>query len=118
MNTFVIDVFDEIVGALLKSRDFFPNAVLETTLDLHAAQQPARVGLTFLSVRSQRFDFRVLDIAAQNVPQGDDICPRESVQPIALSNMRVDANGMRPARAVLAERGEQRELQFVICSRM
>jgi len=29
MNTFVIDVFDEIVGALLKSRDFFPNAVLE-----------------------------------------------------------------------------------------
>jgi hypothetical protein len=53
MNTFVIDVFDEIVGALLKSRDFFPNAVLETTLDLHAAQQPARVGLTFLSVWSQ-----------------------------------------------------------------
>ena len=110
MNAHVIDVLDKIVFALLKPRDFFSNAVLKAALDLHAVQQAARVGLTFLSTRPQRFDFRVLDIAAQNVAQGDDIRPRESVQPIDLAVARINANGMRPARAVLAKRREQCEL--------
>jgi len=29
MDTLIIDVFDEIVGALPRPRDFFPNAVLK-----------------------------------------------------------------------------------------
>jgi len=76
------------------------------------------VGLAFLSVRPERFDLRVLDVAAQNIAQSDDIRWREFVQAIALSIMRVDASGMRPLRAVFGERGEQRELQLVAQSVM
>ncbi len=45
----------------------------------------------FLSVRPERFDFDVLDIAAQNISQRDKICSREFVQAIALSIVCADA---------------------------
>ena len=57
-------------------------------------------------------------MAAQNVPQGDNVRSREFVQAVGLSIVRVDAKGMRPTLAVFAERSEQRELQPVARSRM
>jgi len=64
MNTLIIDVLDEIVFALFKSRDFFSNAMLQAAIDRHLAQQSACMSLAFLSVQAERLDFKVLDIAA------------------------------------------------------
>src|SRR5258708_38632271 len=118
MNAHVIDVLDKIVFALLKPRDLFSNAMLEAAADRHPAQQSACMSLAFLPVRPERLDFRVLDMAAHDISQRDDIRSREFIQPIFLAIACVDANGMCPARAVLAERGEQCELQFVTRSGM
>jgi hypothetical protein len=65
------------------------------------------MSLAFFSVWPERFDFRVLDIAAQNIAQSDDVRPRELIQPITLSITRVDALGMCPARAVFVEGRKQ-----------
>ena len=54
------------------------------------------MSLAFLSVWTERFDFRMLDIAAQNITQGNDIGPRQLVEAITLSIVSVDARGMRP----------------------
>src|ERR1700747_1277656 len=118
MNTHIIDVLDKIVLALFKTRDFLSKAMLQAAVDHHPAQQSPRVSFAFPAVRPERFDFRVLDIAAQNISQSDDVGPRELVLTIALSIMRVDAQGMCPGRAFFAEWGEQRELELVACSRM
>lgn len=98
MNTPIIDVFDEIVFALFKSRNFLPNAVWQTAFDRHPTQQPTCVAFAFLSVRQERFDFRVLNVAAQNISQSENIRSRESVWTIGPSSMRVYAKRMRPAR--------------------
>src|SRR5262245_14858391 len=103
MNANIIDVFDEIVLALLKSRHLFSNAVLHAAVDRHPVQQSTCMWFALLSVRPERFDFRVLDIAAQNIAQSNDIRSREFVQPIALPIMCVDAYGVRPSGAVFAE---------------
>jgi hypothetical protein len=50
MNTHIIDVFDEIVLTLLKPRNLFSDAMLQTTLNRRPAQQSERVCLTFLFV--------------------------------------------------------------------
>jgi hypothetical protein len=55
----------------------------------------------------------VLDIAAQDIAQSDDICPREFIQTVALSIMRIDAWRLCPPRAVFGERGQQRKLRPV-----
>ena len=71
MHTYVIYVLDEIVFALLESRNLFPNAMLQAAIDGHAAQQSTRMCLAFLPVGSERFYFGMLDIAAENIPQRD-----------------------------------------------
>lgn len=91
MNTDVVDVFDKIVLALFKPGNLFPNAMLQAGFDRHPLQQPARMSLAFLPIWPERFDFRVLDVAAQYIAQSDDIRSREFVQAVALSVMRVDA---------------------------
>src|SRR6266404_3947689 len=74
--------------------------------------------LAFLTLWTERFDFRVLDVAAQNISQSDDIRTREFVQTIVLSIACVNAQRMCPSRTVLGERGEQGKLQLVTRSRM
>lgn len=51
MNTHIIDVLDEIVFALFKARNLFPNAMLQAAVDRHPAQQPARVSFALFSIR-------------------------------------------------------------------
>ena len=79
MHTYVIYVLDEIVFALLESRNLFPNAMLQAAIDGHAAQQSTRMRLAFLPVWPERFNFGVLNIAAQNISQSHDIPSREFV---------------------------------------
>src|SRR6516225_8765688 len=76
------------------------------------------MSFTFLSVRPERFDFSMLDIAAQHISQSDDIRTREFVETIALSIVCVDALGMRPPCSFFAERREQGKLQLVTRSGM
>jgi len=67
MNAHVIDVFDEIVFALFKARNLFSDAMLKATVNRHPMQQPALMSFAYRSVRPERFDLGVLNIAAQNV---------------------------------------------------
>src|SRR5580658_6650377 len=76
------------------------------------------MSFAFPSVRTERLNFRVLDIATQNVSQSDDIRSREFIQTITLPISCVDAKGMRPTCAVFAEWRKQCELQLVLRSRM
>jgi len=61
VNTYVIDVFDEIALTLLVARYFLPDAKLQAAVHSYSAQQSARVIFAFLAVRPERFDFRMLD---------------------------------------------------------
>ena len=118
VNAHVIDAFDKIVHAFFKTRYFVPDAMLQAAVDCHTAQQPTCVSLAFSSVWSERFDFGVINVAAQDVAQTYDIYTRKLVQSISLAIVRVDAKRMRPTLAFLAERREQREFQLVACSRV
>src|SRR5713101_3420608 len=81
-------------------------------------QQSTRIGLAFLTFWPERLDFGVLEIAAQNISQSDDIRSRKFIQTITLPIACVDAKGMRPTRAVFTEWCEQCELQRVTRSGM
>jgi hypothetical protein len=50
MNTHVIDVFDKIAVALLKTGQFLPDAMLQAAMDDCPTQQSSCVGLAFLTV--------------------------------------------------------------------
>src|ERR1700741_1173666 len=91
----------------------FPIQCCRPPFDDYSEQQSACITLAFLSVLPERFDFRMLDIAAQNISQSDNVPSRKFVQAMALSVMRVDASGMQPGRTVFIERGQKRKLQFV-----
>ena len=106
MDAHIIDVFDEIAVPLLEPRNLFTDAMLQAALDRHPLHQPACMRLTRHSVWPKRFDFGVLEIAAQDISQSDDVPTRKFVQPIVLSIMRIDAWAMGPTRAVLAKWGK------------
>src|SRR5215467_8388681 len=103
MNAIIIDAFDEIALTLLVARYFLPDAILQAAVHGYSTQQSSCVGLTFSVVRPKRFDFRMHQVTAQNVPESDDAPWRKCVQGIAASVARIDAFRNRPARAVLAE---------------
>jgi len=91
MNAHIVDVFDEIVFALFKPRNLFSNAIVEPAIDVHSPQQSPCMGLAFFSVWTKRFNFRMLNIAAQDIAKRDEIRVCEFVQAIAFSVVRVDA---------------------------
>src|SRR5271154_5085767 len=103
MNAHVIDVLDEIVFTLLKARHLFSNAMLQAAVDRHPAQQTACMSLALIPIRPERLYFRMLDIAAHDISQSDDIRSLEFIQAITLPIACVGAKGMRPTRAVFAE---------------
>jgi len=84
VNAIIIDVFDEIVLALLKTGHFLPDTILQSTLDSYSTQQSSCVGLTFLAVRPKRLGFRMHEIATQNVTERDDLPSHKCIQAITL----------------------------------
>src|SRR5262249_1710939 len=103
MNAHIIYVLDEVAFALLKPRNLLPNEMLYAAFDRPPTQQPACMSLAVHAIRPKRFDFRMLDVAAQNIAQSDDVRSQQFVQTVAACVMRVDTYGMHPSSPVFAE---------------